>query len=307
MKRLPEPVAPACLEEAADLVLVEDHGRDSKAGRSSVPAGLPTGNNFIAVRILKVDLCAELEVPRRHDLQRIAICRPRCRGWSRVVPLVHFSRIRVEQVVDVDVRVGPAFLEDPKLEDFAHPKIQGIQAIAIEHTGVNDVQELDRVSAAERPPERRLAADREHRSAKALALHRGEFVAGKRQAAERPAELYVELRYVVDRQSLHVRLPSRLAVAERLRPLPGTSEERVEEPVRAAPGTEDVELRVIMDNAAGVLDDVPAARAALDRNGAQTCVHGDVEAVEIIKGAAHVVGERQEVIGLLELCLFDVV
>src|SRR5215475_11054485 len=240
------------------------------------------------------------------------ICRPRCRGWSGVVPLVHFSRVRIEQIVDVDVRVGPALLEDPKLEDFAQPKIHGIQAIAIEHTGVDDVQKLDSVSAAEWPPERRrvgAAWDVECKrcSAKALALHRGEFVAGIRQAAERPAELYVELRYVVDRQSLHVRLESRVAMAECLRPLPGTSEERVEEPVRAAPGTEDVELRVIMDDAAGVFDDVPAARAALDGNSAQTCVHGDVEAVEIIKGAAHVVGERQEVIGLLELCLFDVV
>src|SRR5262245_4624747 len=110
------------------------------------------------------------------------------------------------------------------LEDLAHPKIHGIQAIAIERTGLNDVQEFDDVSAAERPPESRRVEDagdveRKHRSTQALALHRGEFVASIRQAPERPAEQYVDLRHVVDRQSLHVRLPSRLAVAERLRPL----------------------------------------------------------------------------------------
>src|SRR5262249_41112928 len=139
-----------------------------------------------------------------------------------------------------------------------------------------------------------------------LALHRGEFIACIRQAAERPAEQYVDLRYAVARQSLHVRLPSRLAVAERLRPLPEAAEERVEKRARTAPGTEDVVLRGIPD-AAGVLDDVPAARAALDGDGAQTRIHGDVEAVEIVVGAAHVVGERQEVIGQPELSWFDVV
>src|SRR5206468_3370837 len=143
--------------------------------------------------------------------------------WSRVVPLVHFSRVRVEQVVDVEVHVRPALLvDDPMLEDLAQTKIHGIQAIAIECTGLNDIQELDDVSAAERPPERRRVDDagdveRKHRSAKALALYRGEFVAGIRQAAECPAEQYVDLRYAVARQSLHVRIPSGLAVAERLR------------------------------------------------------------------------------------------
>src|SRR5262249_42587118 len=159
------------------------------------------------------------------------------------VPLVHFRRVRVEQVVDVEVHVGPAFPgNDPMLEDLAQPKIHGIQAIAIERTGLNDVQELESVCAAERPPERCLVVERKHLSAKALALHRGEVVAGIRQTAERPAELYVDLRYAIDRQPLHVRLPSRLAVAERLRPLPDAAEERV--PVRASPGTEDVGLRV---------------------------------------------------------------
>src|SRR5262245_168791 len=100
--------------------------------------------------------------------------------------------------------MGPALLgDDPMLEDLAQPKIHGIQAIAIERTGLNDVQELDDVSAAERPPERRRVettgdVERKRRSAKTLALHRGEFVAGIRQAPERPAELYVDLRHVVD-------------------------------------------------------------------------------------------------------------
>ena len=49
-----------------------------------------------------------------------------------------------------------------------------------------------------------------------------------------------------------------------LRPLPDAAEERVEEPARAAPGTEDVVLRVLRDHAARVLDDVAGAGAALD-------------------------------------------
>ena len=38
--------------------------------------------------------------------------------------------------------MGPALLEDPKLEDLAQPKVHGIQAVAIKRTGLNDVQEL---------------------------------------------------------------------------------------------------------------------------------------------------------------------
>lgn len=52
-------------------------------------------------------------------------------------------------------------------------------------------------------------------------------------------------------------------MAELLRPLAEAAEECVEEPARAAPGTEDVVLRVTLDYAAGILDDVSAARDAL--------------------------------------------
>src|SRR5439155_8321304 len=203
---------------------------------------------------------------------------PRSRGWSRVGSLEHFRRIRVEQVEDVEVhhRLGPAVPQD-----LAQPKIDRIQAIAVQRTGLDDLQELDDISTAERPPERRLVDDagnieRKHLSAEALALHRGEFVPGVRQAAERPADQYVDLRHGVRRQPLQIRLPSRLAMAEGLRPLPDSTEERVKERARAAPGTEDVELRVLRDHAALVLDDVAAAGAALDRDVAQTRVHGDV-------------------------------
>src|SRR5262249_10545358 len=123
------------------------------------------------------------------------ICRTRGSGCSRsrVAPLIHFSRARVEQVVNVEVHVGPAFLEDPKLENLAQPKIHGIQTVAVERTELNDVQELDGVSTAERPSERRRVDDAgdvesESLSAKALGLHRGEFVAGIGQAAERTAQ-----------------------------------------------------------------------------------------------------------------------
>src|SRR5262245_34273716 len=141
------------------------------------------------------------------------------------------------------------------LDDLAHPEIHGIQAIAIERTGLNDVQELDDVSTTERPPERSLVdgardVERKRRSAKALALHGGEFVAGIWQAPERSAEQYVDLRYVIDRQPLHIRLPSRLAVAKLLRPLSEADAERIGNPARTAPGPEDVILRVTFDHAA---------------------------------------------------------
>jgi hypothetical protein len=54
---------------------------------------------------------------------------------------------------------------------------------------------------------------------------------------------------------------------------------------------------MILYDAARVLDGVPAARAALEGDAAQARVHGEVHAVEFVVGAAHVVGERQEVIG----------
>ena len=80
------------------------------------------------------------------------------------------------------------------LEDLAQAKIHGIQPIAIERTRLNDVQELESVSAAEGPSERRLGVERKHLAAKTLALHRWEVVAGKRQAAECPADLHTDLR-----------------------------------------------------------------------------------------------------------------
>src|SRR5262249_11248542 len=116
--------------------------------------------------------------------------------------------------VDVEVHMGPALLgDDPMLDDLAHAEIHGIQAIAIERTGLNDVQKLDDVSTTERAPQRRLVdgagdVERKRCSAKALALHRGEFVAGIGRAPERSAEKSVDLGYAVARQSLHIRLPS---------------------------------------------------------------------------------------------------
>src|SRR5206468_9817702 len=127
-------------------------------------------------------------------------------------------------------------------------------------------------------------------STEALALHGGEFVSWIRQAAERPADQHVDLWHVVCRQPLHIRLPSRLAMTGGLRPLPDAAEERVKEPVVAAPGTEDVEVRVIRDHAARVLDDVAGAGAALERDVAQTRVHREVDAVEVVEGAAGIVG-----------------
>ena len=77
--------------------------------------------------------------------------------------------------------------------------------------------------------------------------------------------------------------------------------------VRAAPGTEDVELRVLRDHAARVLDDVPGAEPALDRHVAQARVHRHVDAVERVVGAAEIVGERQVVVELVELRRLHVV
>src|SRR5262249_27185407 len=108
-------------------------------------------------------------------------------------------------------------------------------------------------------------------------------------------------------QSLHIRFPSRLTVAERLRPLPEPAEKRVEESASAAPGTENVILRMTLDHTAGILDDIPAAGAALDGDAAHTRIHSDIDAGEIVEGATYVVRERQEVVGQPELCGFDVV
>src|SRR5206468_7727574 len=65
-------------------------------------------------------------------------------------------------------RLGPAVPQD-----LAQPKIDRMQAIAVQRTGLDDLQELDDISTAERPPERRLVDDagnieRKHLSAEAL-------------------------------------------------------------------------------------------------------------------------------------------
>src|SRR6185503_13542094 len=88
-------------------------------------------------------------------------------------------------------------------------------------------------------------------------------------------------------------------MAELLRPLCDAAEERVTERLGAAPGTEDVELRVSLDHTAPVLDDVAGAGAALERDVAQTRVDRDVDAVEVV-------GEGEEVVDLLVLRRLDV-
>src|SRR4030095_15474512 len=69
---------------------------------------------------LEIELRADLEEARGHDLQRIEIRRSRCRVGGRIRPLEHFSRVRVEQVVDVEVDHRPA-IAVPK--DLAEAKI----------------------------------------------------------------------------------------------------------------------------------------------------------------------------------------
>ncbi len=76
---------------------------------------------------------------------------------------------------------------------------------------------------------------------------------------------------------------------------------------RAAPGSEDVNLRVVCGHAAIVLDDIPCAESALDRQIAHAGVDHKVDAIEVIEGAADVIGEGQEVIELSEFCGFHVV
>ena len=80
---------------------------------------------------------------------------------------------------------------------------------------------------------------------------------------ERPADDDVGLRHGVARQSLDIRLPSRLAVTIGQRPLPEARLESIEERERAAPGLEDVDFRVGFGHSAPVLDDVPGAEPAL--------------------------------------------
>src|SRR5262245_5063092 len=95
-------------------------------------------------------------------------------------------------------------------------------------------------------------------------------------------------------------------MAELLRPLCDAAEERVTKCLGAAPVTEDVELRVSLDDTTPVLDDIARARAALERHGLQTGVHRDVHAVELVGRAADVVSEGEEVVDLLVLRGLDV-
>ena len=60
------------------------------------------------------------------------------------------------------------------------------------------------------------------------------------------------------------------------------------------------------DHTARVLNDVAGTGAALDRDVAETRVDSNVDSVEVVERAADVVGERQEVIDLLELARFHV-
>ena len=299
----PDPYSPRTLESRAG----DRHVRFRRPGLRRVETTKQRRRAALADEsgpaALEVELRADLEEPRRHDRQRVEIRRP--------VGLVeHLRRIRVEQVEDVeaDERLGRAVPED-----LAKPEIDGIDAIAVQRARLDDVQEFDGNAAGKRPPEVRAVDARDSKEqrgrlcADALALHGGEFVPGIRQAAERAADQHIDFGHGVRRQPLQVRLPSRLAIAGRLRPLPDAAEERVEEPVRAAPGTEDVGLRVILDHAARVFHDVPRAEPALERHLAHARVQHEVDTVERVGGAADAVGERQVVVDLLELRGFHVI
>ena len=139
-------------------------------------------------------------------------------------------------------------------------------------------------AAGERPSKVECSrSDCQHLAAHALAGDAREVVAGIRHALPRRAEQHVDLRHGVRRQALEVRLPSRLAMAERLRPLPKRRVELLEEVERPAPAGEDVHLGMLRDDAAFVFDDVAGAAATLDGHVAQARVHGDVDAVEVLE------------------------
>src|SRR4029453_17748388 len=87
------------------------------------------------------------------------------------------------------------------------------------------------------------------------------------EPVDRPPEQHVRLGHGVRRQPFEVRLPSRLAMAELLWPLPGypDREERVERIERAsAQVVRNVRLRVRTHDATIVFGDVPRAQPALD-------------------------------------------
>src|SRR5687767_4230902 len=213
----------------------------------------------------KVDLRADLEEPADGDRQRVAI-----RGGgprSRIRVLIDVRRVRVEHVEHVKRQQCPAAAEPDVL---SYPDIRLVQAIVVHQTGMDDVQELDRRAAGERPTEVEVhAIDRQQLAAHALAGHAREVVAGIRNALPRRAEQDVYLRHAVRRQTLEVRLPSRLAMTELLRPLPQRRVELLEEVERAAPSGEDVHLRMCRDDAALILNDIASAASTLDGHLAQ--------------------------------------
>src|SRR5262245_54709358 len=71
--------------------------------------------------LLKVELTADFDEPRRHDLQRIQIRRP-------VGQLIPLRRACVEQVEDIEVDHCPGVAVP---EDLAETQIDGVQAIAV--------------------------------------------------------------------------------------------------------------------------------------------------------------------------------
>src|SRR5262245_29159849 len=149
---------------------------------------------------LELDLRAELEEARRQDRQRVEIRRP-------VIPLIHVGGVRVGQVVDVEVHLRPGSAVPQNL---AEAQIHGVQTIAVYRAGLDDLQELYGLSRTERPVQRGRVDDagdveRECLCPEALALHGGELVAGILQAAERPADQHVDLRYCVAGEPLEVR------------------------------------------------------------------------------------------------------
>ena len=105
----------------------------------------------------------------------------------------------------------------------------------------------------------------EHLSAEALAGDAREIVPRIGNAVPGAAEQDVDLRNVVRRQPFDVRLPSRLAMAERRRPLADRAVELLEEVERAAPQRPEMYISgMLRHHAAFVFDDVAGAGAALD-------------------------------------------
>src|SRR5262249_14671841 len=146
---------------------------------------------------------------------------------SRVRRLIHIRRVRVEQVEDVECDQR---LRVTVSQILAKTQIRLAQTLVVQLTWFDDVQELDRQSAGERPSQVQIeAADREALAAEALAGDAREVVSRVRNAMPGSAEQHVDLGDVVRRQPLVVGQPSRLAMAERERPLANRRVELLEE------------------------------------------------------------------------------